>query len=259
MPALTIEGLRLHYRLEGRAEAPILVLSNSLGTSLSMWDAQMPALTPHFRVLRYDMRGHGASDVPAGEYRVDELGHDVLRLLDAVGCERAHFCGLSIGGLIGQWLALHAPQRLDRLVLCNTAARIAQPDVWDARIALVREKGMAEIASGAITRWFTPAFVARATAAVEAVREQLLATSPTGYIGGVAAVRDADFRTALPTIRGPALVIAGSEDRTTTVADGRRLAEAIGDARLVTLPAAHLSNIEAQADFDAALLAFLRG
>ena len=261
MPYVLANGLRLHYRFDVRADgaedAPVLLLSNSLGTSLEMWDAQLPAFTRHFRVLRYDTRGHGRSEVPPGEYSVEQLGRDVLGLLDALGLEQVNFCGLSIGGLTGQWLGLHAPQRLLRLVVCNTAAKIGVAETWNARIALVRDKGMAEVAPGAIGRWFTVPFAQREPAAVEAVRQQLLATPAEGYSGGCAAVRDADFRSALSALKVPLLSVAGSADAVTTVADGRFVADGVADGRLVELPAAHLSNIEARPLFDAAVLAFL--
>lgn len=257
MPHLLANGVHLHYRLDGPEDAPVLVLSNSLGTTLSMWDAQMPALARHFRVLRYDLRGHGASDAPPGDYSVEQLGRDVLGLLDALGLERVHFCGLSIGGLTGQWLGLHAPQRLLRLIVCNTAAKIGAADGWNARIAQVRTSGMADVAAGAVARWFTPAFVTREPEAVAAVHAQLLQTPPDGYIGGCAAVRDADFRGALAMLRVPLLVIAGRQDPVTTTADGRAIAATVANGRLVELSAAHLSNIEARASFDAAVLDFL--
>jgi 3-oxoadipate enol-lactonase/4-carboxymuconolactone decarboxylase len=257
MPHVLANGLRLHYRFDGPEDAPVLLFSNSLGTSLEMWDAQLPAFTRHFRVLRYDSRGHGQSEAPAGEYSIEQLGRDVLGLLDALDLQQVHFCGLSIGGLTGQWLGLHAPQRLHRLVISNTAARIGVAETWNARIALVHDKGMAEVAPGAITRWFTAPFVQREGGAVEAVRQQLLATSAIGYAGGCAAVRDADFRQSLPALKLPLLCITGSADATTTVADGRFVADSVAGAQLVELPAAHLSNIEARAQFDAAVLSFL--
>lgn len=257
MPQVQANGSRLHYRIDGPAQAPVLMLSNSLGTSLAMWDAQIPAFARCFRVLRYDVRGHGASEVPPGEYGIEQLGRDALGLLDALGLEQVHFCGLSVGGLTGQWLGLNAPQRLHKLVICNTAARIGSAETWDARIALVKERGMAEVAPGAIGRWFTAAFTQLEPAAVEAVRGQLLATPPAGYAGACAAVRDADFRTLLPALKPPLLVIAGRHDPVTTVDDGRFIAGAVPGARLVELPAAHLSNIEARAPFDAAVLEFL--
>lgn len=257
MPYLVANGVRLNFRLDGPAQAPVLVLSNSLGTSLAMWDAQLPAFTRRFRVLRYDIRGHGDSAVPAGEYSIEQLGRDVLGLLDVLGLDKVHFCGLSIGGLTGQWLGLNAPQRLHRLVISNTAAKIGTAEIWNARIALVDAKGMAEVAPGAIGRWFTADFTQGEPAAVEAVRGQLLSTPAAGYANACAAVRDADFGLQLADLKLPLLVIAGTQDATTSVADGRLIAGAVAGAQLVELPAAHLSNIEARALFDAAVLNFL--
>ncbi|MGH8447046.1 MAG: 3-oxoadipate enol-lactonase [Solimonas sp.] len=261
MPHVHANGIRLHYRyderLDGARDAPVLLLSNSLGTTLAMWDAQIPAFSRHFRVLRYDTRGHGGSDAPAGDYRIEQLGGDVLGLLDALGLERVHFCGLSVGGLTGQWLGLHAPERLQGLIVSNTAAKIGTADGWNARIAQVREHGMSDVAAGAIARWFTAGFAARDPQAVSAVHAQLLGTSADGYCGGCAAVRDADFRAALPALALPLLVIAGRHDPVTTVADGRALAASVANGRLAEISGAHLSNIEARAAFDATVLTFL--
>lgn len=258
MPQLQINGSTLHYQLDGPASAPVLVLSNSLGTTLSMWEAQLAALTPHFRVLRYDTRGHGGSAVSEAPCSIELLGQDVLALLDALGIETAHFCGLSMGGLIGQWLALHAPQRFTRIAVCNTAAKIGTAEGWNARIELVNRTGMAEVAAGALARWFTPGFVAAQAAVVEAVQQQLLAAPAAGYAAACAAVRDADFRASLPQVRLPLLVVAGSADPVTTVADAQAIVDAVPGAQLAVLDAAHLSNIEAPEAFNAALLDFLR-
>lgn len=257
MPQARINGSTLNYRLDGAEDAPVLVLSNSLGTTLAMWDAQLPALTPHFRVLRYDARGHSGSQLPESPCSIEQLGQDVLGLLDELGIAQAYFCGLSIGGLTGQWLAVNAPQRFTRMVICNTAAKIGTVESWNARIALVAQSGMAEVAAGALARWFTPAFVEAQPAAVEAVRQQLLGTPAAGYAAVCAAVRDADFRDRLPSVCVPLLVIAGSADPVATAADAQAIVDAVPDAQLVVLDAAHLSNIEAQTAFDRAVLAFL--
>ncbi|NKF23752.1 bifunctional 3-oxoadipate enol-lactonase/4-carboxymuconolactone decarboxylase PcaDC [Solimonas marina] len=261
MPHVQANGIRLHYRFDerrdGAADAPVLVLSNSLGTTLAMWDPQIAAFTEHFRVLRYDMRGHGDSDAPDGDYSIETLGRDVVGLLDALGLQRVHFCGLSIGGLTGQWLGLHAAARLQRLIVCNTAAKIGQADGWNARIAQVRAKGMTDVAAASIGRWFTAEFVDRDPAAVDAVHRQLLSLTTPGYCGGCAAVRDADFRGALAAITVPTLVVGGRGDQVTTVADARFIAAGVADGRVAEISGAHLSNIESQAAFDAAVLRFL--
>jgi 3-oxoadipate enol-lactonase len=257
MAFVDIDGGRLHYRVDGAADAPPLLLSNSLGTNLSMWEAQVPTLSRHFRVLRYDCRGHGQTTVTPGPYSIGQLARDALVLLNALDLERVHFCGLSMGGMIGMWLAIHAPERINRLVLCNTAPRIAPPDMWDTRIETVRKGGMEAITDGVIGRWFTQAFIARAPEAVEAVRHGLLRTPAEGYTACCAAIRDMDQRAEIGRIQAPTLVLSGTHDVATTPADGRFLAEHIAAARYTELATAHLSNIEAADPFTEAVVKFL--
>ncbi|NEX62019.1 3-oxoadipate enol-lactonase [Noviherbaspirillum galbum] len=257
MPFLDLAGIRLHYDIEGREGAPWLILSNSLGTTMDMWQPQLPALRERFRVLRYDTRGHGQSGIPAQDFAVEQLGRDVLALMDHLGIERAHFCGLSMGGMTGIWLGIHAGARIDRLVLCNTSAHIGPPELWNARIDKVRNEGMAAIVPAVIERWFTPAYRQRAPEEVERVRRMLLETDPQGYVGNCAAVRDMDQRGEAATIANPALVIAGTHDLATPAADGRWLAGQIKGAAYVELDAAHLSNWEQADMFTAALTRFL--
>jgi 3-oxoadipate enol-lactonase len=252
-----ISGARFHCRLDGVADAPVVVFSNSLGTNLAMWDAQIPTLAEKFRVLRYDSRGHGQSDVTPGPYTIEGLGRDVVGLLDALQISAAHYCGLSVGGLIGQWLGIHASKRFKSLTLCNTAARIGTTDAWNTRITAVREGGMTAIANGVVARWFTEDFAKRAPAAVEATRQMLLQTSPGGYAATCAALRDEDLREAVSRVTLPTLVISGAKDAATTPSDGRLIAENIAGAKYLELDAAHLSNIEAAEPFTAALLKFL--
>jgi 3-oxoadipate enol-lactonase len=250
----------IHYRLDGDGaseRAEVLVLSNSLGTDLGLWDAQVPAFAERFRVLRYDGRGHGGSEVTPGPYTVELLARDLLALLDGLALPRVHLCGLSLGGQVGLWLGLHAPERLGRLVVSNTGARIGTVDGWNARIEAVRRDGVDSMARGTMERWFTPAFRERSPVEVERLRRMLLATPAEGYIGACAAVRDLDLRDAVSGIGVPALVITGSADAATPPADSRALAAAIPGARYVELPAAHLSNIEAAEDFTAAVTKFL--
>ncbi len=249
--------VRIEYAIDGPDDAPMLLLSNSLGTAMAMWEPQMPELTSRFRVVRYDMRGHGRSAVPPGPYSIAVLGGDVIALMRHLECARAHFCGLSMSGIVGQWLALHEPAHLDRLVLCNTAARIGPAEAWNARIAAVAAGGMFAIAEPVLARWFTPAFIAAEPPAVAAARAMLLATSPAGYAAACAAVRDADLREDVARIGTPTLVIAGAHDVATTPADGRFLAERIALARYVELDAAHISNLEQPAGFTRAVLDFL--
>lgn len=260
MPGVTLVDGDLHYQLDGPATAPVLVLSNSLGTDLHMWDAQISAFTEHFRVLRYDTRGHGHSLVTPGPYSIEQHGRDVLALLDALDLAQVHFCGLSMGGLIGQWLAINAPQRLNRLVICNSAAKIGTADIWNGRIdSVLRDgaAGMRALRNGTITRWFTPAFAAAHPAEVEAVVSVLEHTSPQGYAANCAAVRDADFREQVATIRLPLLVVAGQVDPVTTTDDGHFVLERVSGSRMVVLEAAHLSSVEAAEVFTRSVMDFL--
>jgi 3-oxoadipate enol-lactonase len=237
--------------------APVVVLANSLGTNLSMWDAQMPSLSARFRVMRYDTRGHGSSVISPGGYAVDTLGRDVLGLLDALNIQRAHFCGLSMGGAIGIWLALNAPKRIDRLALADTAARFGTAQKWNGRIDAVRRGGLGAIADGVLEGWFTPRFRERAPDAVARLRQMLLAAPVEGYLASCAAVRDVDLRSAIGRIACPTLVIVGTHDVPTPPAEGRALAERIAGARYVELDAAHISNVEAAERFTAELVGFL--
>lgn len=252
------DGTRLHWRLDGPADAPVLLLSNSLGTNMEMWAPQMPILTQHFRVLRYDSRGHGLSDAPAGPYSIDLLGRDAIGLLDALSIAKVRFAGLSKGGMVGQWLGANAPDRLSHLVLCNTAAEMAPVEPWNARIALVKAQGMGDIVNGVVERWFTEPFRLAHPDAITPITAMLHATPVAGYVACCAAVRDMDQRASLPRINVPTLVIGGRQDPATPIAKSHDLANAIPGARLVELNAAHLSNIEQATAFTDALLAFLK-
>jgi 3-oxoadipate enol-lactonase len=246
-------------RLDGPPDAPVVILSNSLGTNLALWDDQLPALTARFRVLRYDTRGHGGSPVIPGTCSVELLARDVLGLLDARKIERAHFVGLSLGGMTGMWLGMHAAERIDRLVLANTAPRIGAAELWNARIDSVRNGGMEAIADTVLERWFTAGFRARAPQSVARIRAMLATTPPDGYAACCAAVRDADLWPGLASIRSPTLVIAGTHDAATPAAEGRKMAERIAGAYYVELDAAHISNVEAAPRFTAEAVAFLAG
>jgi len=252
------DGARIAYRWDGPEGAPVLVLSNSLGTDVGMWDPQIAALSQDFRVLRFDARGHGQSDAPAGAYSIDRLGRDVVELLDALDVAKTHFCGLSLGGMIGQWLAVRAPDRLDRLVLANTSAYMGPPANWQARIEGVLTNGVAPIAEASIARWFTPEFPDRDPAAVAPIRTMLLANNPVGYAGCCAAIRDMDQRHTAKLNTAPTLVIAGRLDPATSVADGAFLADQAANARLAVLEGAHLSNVECAEVFTSGVLEFLK-
>jgi 3-oxoadipate enol-lactonase len=258
MPFADLPGdVRLHYRFDGEADAPPLVLSNSLGTDLAMWEPQMPALSARFRVLRYDTRGHGQSSVPPGPYSIAQLGRDVVALLDRLGLDRVDFAGVSMGGMTGMWLGVNLPERIAKLTLANTAARIAPPDLWNGRIDKVTAGGIPAISDAVLSRWFTPEFHAREPATIVAMRTMLERTPAAGYVACCAAVRDMDQRSAVADIAAPTLVIAGTHDAATPPADGRFLADNIPGAHYVEIAAAHLSNIEAAPAFTAALVDFL--
>ncbi|MGI4858866.1 MAG: 3-oxoadipate enol-lactonase [Janthinobacterium lividum] len=256
-----INGIQLYYRIDARPEAgagaPWLVLSNSLGSDLTMWSPQIDALAAHYRILRYDTRGHGRSDAPAGPYTIDQLAGDVVGLLDTLDIAKAHFCGISMGGLTGIALAARFPERLGRVVLANTAAQIGAAEVWTSRAAQTRAAGIATLCDGVIARWFTPAFLNAQPLYVGHIRDVLRHTSGEGYAANCEAIRDADLRTEARSIALPVLVLAGTHDESTPAAQGRELAISIGRARYVELDAAHLSNIEQSGAFTRAALEFL--
>ena len=251
-----VDGARIAYRVDGPADAPVLVLGNSLGTNLHMWDAQIAAFSKRFRVLRYDSRGHGASDVAPGPYDIPRLGRDVIALLDHLAIGRAIFCGLSMGGVVGMWLGVRAPERFERLILCNTGARIGTAEMWNKRIAAVGDRGMAAIAPAVLERWFTAGFRARSPEIVAPLRDMLEATSVEGYCASCAAVRDADLREEIAGIAAPTLVIAGTHDMATPPDHGRLVAERVRGSRYVELDAGHLSNVEQPEPFTRNVLEF---
>lgn len=257
MPFIETNGARLRYRLEGKPGAPMIVFSNSLGTNLSMWDPQVAALRQDLRILRYDTRGHGLSSVPAGAYTQEQLGRDVLALMDALEIRCANFCGLSMGGQAGIWLGANAPDRFARLVLCDTAAHIGNPEVWNTRAATIRAGGMPSIVDATIGRWFTQRFIARAPQEIDWIRGMILDTPPQGYIACCEAIRDTDLTADAARVSAPTLVISGTHDPATPPAQGRELTSMIRGARYLELDASHLSNIEAEAQFTAAVREFL--
>jgi 3-oxoadipate enol-lactonase len=257
MPFLHIDDARLHYRTDGDPAHPCVVFSNSLGTDLRMWDAQAAALAQAFYVLRYDTRGHGESERGSSPTSLERLGRDVIGLLDALAVPKAHFCGISMGGLIGQWLGIKQPQRIGKLALANTAARIGTAEAWTARAGLVRREGMGGVADGSSARWFTPEFVEREPQLVSRMTGRLREQDPEGYARCCEALAQADLRAAASSISVPTLVIAGEQDPVTTVADAEWLRRHIPGARLETVPASHISNVEAESQFTRALALFL--
>jgi 3-oxoadipate enol-lactonase len=242
-PMSTVE---LHHTFAGPQDAGVVVLSNSLGTTLAMWEPQAAALARGHRVLRYDLRGHGRSPVPEAPYSIADLGSDLLALLDRTGIARASLFGVSLGGMVSMWVAVHAPERVDRLVLCSTSAVMGPPESWTERAALVRREGTAAVADSVVARWFTPAFAAAQPDVVARIRGQLAATPAEGYAGCCEAIREMDQRPDLPAIAAPTLVIAAEGDPSTPPAHARTIAGLIPGARLEVLDrGAHLVNVEA--------------
>jgi 3-oxoadipate enol-lactonase len=238
----------LEHTLDGPEDAPVVVFSNSLGTTGAMWDAQAAALSDRFRVLRYDTRGHGESPVPPGPYTIRDLGGDVLALLDRLELERVSFCGLSIGGMTGMWLGVHAPERIERLVICCTGMQLPPPEMWTERAAVVRQKGMGALIDATIERWFTAAFRERSPEIVGRIREIFLATDPEGYAGCCEALAQFDMRCHLGPVKAPTLVIAGEDDPVGTPERAAAIGDEIEGSRVVVLPnAKHLAAVE-QAD-----------
>ena len=256
MPFLTRDGARLYWRSDGHPDAPALLLGNSLGTDHTLWDIVLPRLMESHRVLRFDMRGHGASEAPDGDYTIEALARDALAVADAAGATRFSYAGISIGGMLGQWLGANAPERLDRLVLSNTAAKLPA-DIWKARIDAVRAGGLGSIADAVLSRWFTEGFLARHSPWVASALSTLVATDPGGYIRCCAAIRDMDLTPLAASVRTPTLVLVGTHDLATPRDHGVALAQAIPGAELVELPVAHIPVIERPAAFVEVLLRFL--
>src|SRR3954464_8849986 len=257
MPIAQSNGCPIHYEVEGDADKPVLMFCNSLGTTLHMWDGQMPEVLKHFRVVRYDRRGHGKSGVPAGPYNMEMLGRDALAVLDAAKIEKINWCGLSMGGMVGMWLGANAPQRINRLILSNTSAYMPNKDIWTDRINTVREEGLAAIVAGNMERWFTKDFRDREPEKARWITEMFLTTKPEGYIACGEAVRDMDHREIIRSITAPTLVIAGRHDPATTVDAGEFIRKSIPGARMTVLEAAHIANVEQPHDYADAVLGFL--
>jgi 3-oxoadipate enol-lactonase/4-carboxymuconolactone decarboxylase len=258
LPFATIHGTRMFYRLQGNTGRPVLILSHSISTDHAMWDLQIEGLLPYFQILRYDTRGHGASEATAGEYSVEMLGKDILALADALQVSQFAFCGLSLGGAIGQWVAVHAPERVTHLVLANTSPQFVPRANWETRIGAVRKGGMPGVVDVAMQRFFSPDTLARQNPHVASIRSVFLGTDPVGYLGCCAALRDMNHGDLIKQIKAPTLVISGNRDVATPWSGhGERLAQEIPGAKAIHLTAAHLSNIERPHSFTTALLAFL--
>jgi 3-oxoadipate enol-lactonase len=257
MPRLQAGGVTFEVAFDGPADAPCLVLSHSLGSSLEMWSPQARSFSRHFRVLRYDTRGHGRTDVTPGPYTIQRLAKDVIGLLDAADIDKASFCGLSMGGATGLWLAAHAPGRFERFVLCNTAPWLGPPATMLERAATVRREGLEGLADATMTRWFTEEFRARQPQTVADIRDTFVATPREGYAACCEALAGYDERANLASIHRPVLVVAGLHDPSPPIATAREYAARITGARLVELPAAHLSNLGAEREFNEAVREFL--
>jgi len=257
MPVIDADGCKINVQIDGPQDAPALVLSNSLGTNLSMWDDQAKALSGEFRVIRYDQRGHGKSGAPKGPYTIDRLGQDVIAILDNLKIAKAHFVGLSMGGSTGMWLARMAPGRFTKIILSNTGARIGTQDVWNARIASVLSKGMTAVIDTTLERWFSNDSHKRNLPAISAVRKMLMTTPAHGYAGCSAAIRDCDQRWGIGAVKLPTLVIIGTLDPGTPPAGGEEIASRIRGAKVARLEAAHLSNLEKSEAFTAEVQKFL--
>lgn len=255
--AISSDGCAIAFRVEGPRNAPTLLLSNSLGANLDMWEPQVAAFSGSLRLIRYDTRGHGGSDAPSGEYTIDQLGRDALAVLDGANVARAHVCGLSLGGMTAIWLGAHAPRRVASLVLAATAARIGSPEMWRRRVSEVRAGGTASIADVVMTRWFTDRFRAGNPEMVAHYRQMLTSTRNEGYIGCCHALRNADVREAIGTIDTPTLVVVGSSDPVTPPSDGENIRRRVPGADMVTLDAAHLVSVEQAAAFNRRVLRFL--
>jgi 3-oxoadipate enol-lactonase len=248
----------IKFEVDGEAGAPPLLLINSIGSTREMWARQMDAFRAAFRVIRYDARGHGRSSVPRGPYAVSQLGADALAILDDVGAQAAHVCGISLGGITAQWIALNAPDRVRGLVLANTAARIGTVDSWTERVAVVHQNGMSAVADLAMERWFTPSFRERDPETVRAFQTMVQNCPTEGYLGCCAALRDADLRDQVSAITAPTLLIASTADTATPPEGLEFLRERISGSELVTLDSAHLSNVECAEAFTAAVTDFLK-
>ncbi len=256
MPYAIINSVKCYYEYEDFQQAETIIFSNSLGTDLSMWEKQVDILSHHFNILRYDTRGHGKSEVGEQAADIAQLGLDVIALLDELKLEQVHFCGLSMGGLIGQWLGINAPERFEKIIISNTAAKIGNADGWNQRIDHVTKNGLASITAATAERWFTAKFREEQPEVVSDILTKFSNTNLKGYTDCCAAVRDADFTKQLHNLEVPTLVISGDKDAVTTNEDAKYMAKRIPMANLVTLNAAHLSNVEKWEEFSKLILHF---
>lgn len=253
-----VNGIRVAYRFDGKDGAPVVTMSHGLLADYRMWDPQVDALAARFRVLRYDIRGHGASDAPDGPYSFEVLDADLVALLDALGIARTHFLGHSIGGMIGQRFAAMHPDRIGRLILAGTSATTPVASAWEGWLDTIRRGGMPGLVESMLDRWFDDAFRAAHPEAVARVADAVRASPAAGFVGSAHTIMALDHMPLLPRIKAPTLIIVGAETRSASVADGEAMRQAIPDARMIVLPnARHFANIEQTAAFNRALLDFL--
>jgi len=257
MPLIQSQGCPINVETEGAANAPVLMLCNSLGTDLHMWDAQAPAFAKDFRLVRYDRRGHGKSGAPKGPYTMEMLGRDALAVMDGLGLTTVNWCGLSMGGMVGQWLGANAPGRIGKLILSNTQSYYPDKAMWEARMKPVREKGLGPAADPTMERWFSKEFRESAPDQIARMREMFLKTPAEGFLGCCAAVRDMDLRDTHARISAPTLVIVGLKDPATPPAAGEEIQRRIKGAKLAALDAAHISNVEQPQVYADTVLRFL--
>lgn len=257
MPMIDADGCLLNVSVEGRDGGPTIMLSNSLGATMQMWEPQMAALTKLYRVVRYDRRGHGKSGVPAGPYSMERFGKDVLAILDDLNIEKIHWCGLSMGGMVGQWLGANAPERIEKLILANTSCYYPDPTNWLNRIKAVTEGGIGSIADAVIAAWLTADFREREPQITQRMKAMLIASPVEGYIACCEALSKLDQRDLLPRIKAPTLVIAGRHDISTPVEASIFIRSHIPNASMTLLDAAHISNVEQSHNFTEAVVGFL--
>ena len=253
------DGVELNIQTYGNRSNPALIFSNSLGTNLSMWQPQVEALESDFFIICYDTRGHGQSNsTGSNSWTIDDLGQDVVRILDFLNIDKANFCGISMGGLTGQWLGVNEPSRFNKIIVSNTAARIGSKEAWDTRAEQVRQQGLNDIADSAPNRWFSEAFINSHPVIVNSFIAQMKAGSAEGYARCCEALADADLREEVTKITVPTLVVGGELDPITTVEDANWLRDKIGDSAVIkTISASHIANIEAAAEFTKLLNDFL--
>jgi 3-oxoadipate enol-lactonase len=258
MPTInTDDNCPIHIEIEGRPGAPVLMLSNSLGTNLNMWNDQAPEFAKHFRLVRYDRRGHGRSGVPQGPYSMERLGRDVISILDELGIKKTNWCGLSMGGMVGQWLGANAPDRIGRLVLSNTTSYYVDKAPWYDRIKFVQEKGLDALVDTNMARWFTESFRKRAPEALMRMKEMFVATKVPGYVACCEAIATMDFRASNPRITAPTLVIVGTKDAATPPSAGEAIAAQVKSTKFVSFEAAHMANVEQPKQYTETILNFL--